>query len=422
MALGKRTRWYFVTLLLTPGAIPNLPANIPTPYSVHAPGLSRTWARVQDDMGFAPGAVMRFDINNTQPAEHTYLVIFSSSQMPIGFQQIIPNLDDVGPYEPCFWRMPFYDRLDVTMFINASGDDQYDIFIQNMDGHEMDIYLSFGFENPGGRHLLVQNYSVANVFQWFGPIFMISGVAYAILLVTVWRRKTTKIHTLMASVFFLEAFYLFAQASFLSALDAGRNDWWRSWAAQLLDIIQRIAELMMFLMLSLGWKISRNNLNTCEMRFASVVSGTMFCLGLLHELWPYSGYLLCRDILKAFCDLVVIVAMNFNLQLLSAQIMNAPASLDAGKHYRKQKAYRDLRWIFFALIGAPTVEAFIEEKVAPWDAWWVSRALKLLIKWAIYVSLVVVFSPAMEPLRVFELTVQRDEEEVDAREMVLVVE
>merc|ERR1712083_1047638 len=99
-------------------------------------------------------------------------------------------------------------------------------------------------------------------------------------------------------------------------------------------------------------------------RFAVGISLISFYLGIFEVACTTqstcSGYQLSRYILHSLCYLVVIVAMNFNLQLVYAQIADAPASVEAGKQYRKHHAYKAFRWTFLAFIVAPTVELFLK--------------------------------------------------------------
>merc|ERR1712039_933009 len=179
---------------------------------------------------------------------------------------------------------------------------------------------------------------------------------------------------------------------------------------QLLDKVQTILELMMFLLIALGWKFLRPSLNLTEVRFALGISVISFYLGVFEVACTTqstcSGYQLSRYILHSLCYLVVIVAMNFNLQMVYAQIAEAPASLDSGKLYRKHQAYKVFRWIFLAFIIAPTVELFLKVTVMPWDALWLFVLVQQLRTWAIYMSIILAFAslPHPSPLRVFELT------------------
>ncbi|CAE7492020.1 Gpr107, partial [Symbiodinium pilosum] len=171
--------------------------------------------------------------------------------------------------------------------------------------------------------------------------------------------------------------------------------------------VQNILELMTFLLLSLGWKVLRSSLDVSEIRFAVAVSIISFYLGVFQVACTTtatcSGYQLSRYILHSLCFLVVIVAMNFNLQKLVSAIAEAPASLESGKLYRKLSAYYIFRWVFLAFIIAPTVELFLKVTVVPWDALWLYIAIQELRTWGIYALLVHAFR--MEPAspRVFEL-------------------
>merc|ERR1712100_805779 len=120
----------------------------------------------------------------------------------------------------------------------------------------------------------------------------------------------------------------------------------------------------MFLLISLGWKFLRSSLNVTEVRFAVGISVISFYLGVFEVTCTTSsawrGYHLSRYILHSLCCLVVIVAMNFNLQMIHSQLLDAPASMDAGKTYTKLRAYRAFRWVFLAFIVAPTIELFLK--------------------------------------------------------------
>merc|ERR1711920_175528 len=177
---------------------------------------------------------------------------------------------------------------------------------------------------------------------------------------------------------------------------------------QLVDKVQTILELMMFLLIALGWKFLRGTLNVTEVRFAVGISLISFYLGIFEVACTTqstcSGYQLSRYILHSLCYLVVIVAMNFNLQMIYAQIADAPASVESGKLYRKHSAYKVFRWIFLAFIIAPTVELFLKVTVLPWDAVWLYVLVQQLRSWAIYACVMFAFRPDPPPMRVFELT------------------
>merc|ERR1719387_2473037 len=152
-------------------------------------------------------------------------------------------------------------------------------------------------------------------------------------------------HLLMALVLFFKSAVLFFQwCDRMIVVHSGKETMVSSIGYQLLDKVQTILELMMFLLISLGWKFLRNSLNITEVRFALGISVISFYLGVFEvactTLSTCSGYKLSRYILHSLCYLVVIVAMNYNLQMVQAQIADAPVSMEAGKLYWKHRAYR----------------------------------------------------------------------------------
>merc|ERR1719359_2319861 len=124
----------------------------------------------------------------------------------------------------------------------------------------------------------------------------------------------------------------------------GKHTLLSSYCWQLLDKVQTILELMMFLLISLGWKFLRSTLNVTEVRFAVGICVISFYLGVFEVACKTnstcSGYQLSRYILHSLCYLVVIVAMNFNLNMISTQLSESPASPESGKLYRKHHAYK----------------------------------------------------------------------------------
>merc|ERR1719359_2575246 len=159
----------------------------------------------------------------------------------------------------------------------------------------------------------------------------------------------------------------------------GKHTLLSSYCWQLLDKVQTILELMMFLLISLGWKFLRNTLNLTEVRFAVGISVISFYLGVFEIICKTpstcSGYKLSRYILHSLCYLVIIVAMNFNLQVIYSQI----ADFD-------------------------------------WDSVWAYKLLLEMVCWVIYASVMYAFRPSLDSIRVFELTIREaiaDDEDDD---------
>jgi len=379
------------------------------------------WTFLADayDIGLDPGATVTIDLYNDHPANNTYVMVLTHSQW-VAWRRVEPttlpgtNGDRAGglnSYLVSYWRGDIYDHLNVTFQIDAPTKDRYHIGILNARQQVMKLHGKLSWVNPGGEQLSLQEQKVPGVLLWTSALFLASCAVFALMLAASSRRGRTAMHFMMASVLLLKGIVLLLwwvvcmQVSRTGADSVLGNVSW-----QLLDKIQTIMELMMFLLVALGWKFLRPNLNLTEIRFAVGISVISFYLGVFEVACTTqstcSGYQLSRYILHSLCYLVVIVAMNFNLQLIYAQISEAPASHESGRLYRKHHAYKIFRWIFLAFIIAPTVELFLKVTVMPWDAVWLYVLIQQLRTWAIYMCVVVAFAflPQPPPLRVFELT------------------
>merc|ERR1712224_1016183 len=140
---------------------------------------------------------------------------------------------------------------------------------------------------------------------------------------------------------------------------------------KLVNTFQEVGELMMFLLIALGWKIERDDIGANERRMALGLSMISLHLGFLelscNSTAACSGYKLSRYILHSLGNLVIIVTMNFNLQVLYSQIAEAQATIDIRRKYEHYRAYRIFRWIFLLFILAPTVLGWLKVNFFNWD-------------------------------------------------------
>jgi len=396
---------------------------------ISQPPRDRLWTFLAFDIGLDPQATLTIDLQNEQPANNTYLMVLTHAQWAAWRRvqpQTLPKAgsshnDGLNSYLISYWRTGINDRVRASFRINAPEKNRYHIGVLNAQQMMLKLKGELSLVNPGGEQLSLQEQGVPGVLLWASALFFASCGLFSVLLLAASRRGRTAMHLVMSAVLLLKGIVLLLwwcdcmQVSRTGSSTVIGNIGW-----QLLDKVQTILELMMFLLIALGWKFLRGTLNITEVRFAVGISVISFYLGVFEVACKTastcSGYQLSRYILHSLCYLVVIVAMNFNLQMIYAQITDAPASLESGKLYRKHQAYKLFRWIFLMFIIAPTVELFLKVTVMPWDAVWLYILIQQLRTWAIYVCVAIAFRPDPSPLRVFELTRDGgsdDEAEVD---------
>jgi len=397
---------------------------------VALPTLDNVWIILAYDIGLAPTANVSVVLDNWLPANNTYLMMLTHAQWS-EWHHVDPTtlpgsagsaMGGLNSYLASFWRKDIFDHAQANFQINAPQNDRYHLGVLNVQQQPLKLNGRIGLVNPGGQQLSLQEEHVPIALIWMAGLFAFTCLALALLLATSWFNGCTAMHLLMFSVILFKSVVLLLQwIDRMEVSRTGKSSVIGDVGWQLLDKVQTILELMMFLLVALGWKFLRNALNVTEIRFAVGISVISFYLGVFEVACTTastcSGYRLSRYILHSLCYLVVIVAMNFNLQTVHAQMIDAPATVETGKLYQKHNAYRIFRWIFLVFIIAPTVEMFLKVSMMPWDAEWVYVVLQQVRTWAIYMCVVAAFRPEPAPLRVFELTARdagsSDDEAID---------
>lgn len=400
--------------------------------TIHHATTEHLWSFLEYDIGLEPGATIEIDLVNDRPSPNVYVMVLTHEQWrawqreePLSLPGEEGNDNSPGGLNShlvSHWRGALQEHLQTKFNASTPTKDRFYIGVLNVQEHTMQLHGNISMTNPGGQQLPLQEQQVPPVLLATSGLFFASCALYTVLVLLGPRRSRTEMHGLMGAALLLKGCVLLLWwVDYRQVAATGFNNTLGQIGWQLLDKIQTILELMLFLLTALGWKFLRPTLNIHEKRFAYGISVISMYLGVFEVACTSqatcSGYQLSRYILHSLCYLVVIVAMNFNLQMVGAQIQEGPANLESGKLYRKHNAYQVFRWIFLAFIIAPTVELFLKVTVMPWDAVWLYVLLQQLRTWGIYVSIIVAFAllPHPPPLRVFELTREsaNSDEEID---------
>jgi len=391
------------------------------------------WTFLEYDVGLDPGAVVDIDLHSNELAPNVFVMILTHQQW-VDWRRIEPTtLPKSGPdsigglnsYLVSYWRAPLFSDLKVHLTISAPGKDRYHVGILNSQERPLELSGHVQMVNPGGREMPLQEEFIPRVLTGTSLLFCGTCACYlGYMMVCMRKRDRTTMHYVMASAVCLKGIVLLSWlGDCLVVAKYGASSPWLQVGWQLLEKVQTILELMMFLLTALGWKFLRAELNRTEVKFACGISLISLYLGVFEVACTTQStcgsYQLSRYILHSLCYLVVIVAMNFNMQVVYQQIADAPASMESGKLYQKYFAYKGFGYIFLAFIIAPTVELFLKVTAMPWDAHWLYVLIQQLRTWAIYMAIILRFTPLPHPqsLRVFELTqnVSNSDDDEDAQ-------
>ncbi|OII77183.1 hypothetical protein cand_021650 [Cryptosporidium andersoni] len=114
--------------------------------------------------------------------------------------------------------------------------------------------------------------------------------------------------------------------------------------------------LLYLLLISLGWKVLRDNLLTLETRFVTAICIISLYLGIFEI--TISAFQIARYILHALSYLCIIIATNINTSLLNHTISDQNISPRLGVLYKKWQSYIYFRWIFICSIIKPSILLF----------------------------------------------------------------
>lgn len=373
----------------------------------HLSDRSAPWTFLATGIGLEPGATIGMNFYGEEHANSTYIMVLTHAQL-VAWRSMEGGAHGLNSYVVCFWREPLRGHVHTSFQVRAPEKDRYYVGVFNALQSPLYAHGTLSFVNPGGQELMLQERHVPSVLLWMSLLFLMGGSIFAGV-VAFSRRGRHAAHVLIVTVLVTKSAVLLARSfHYVRISRNGSDSTFGNVVWQLLDKAQTIAELMMLFLIALGWKFLRNTLSVAEKRFALGLSVLSFYLGFFEVVCSSaascSGYQLSRYILHSLCYLVVIVAMNFNLQMISLQITESPASPDAGKLYSKRYSYTFFRWIILAFIIAPTIELFFEVAVVPWDAAWVCILLKQLRCLAIYGCICAAFRPDPPSPRLFDLT------------------
>lgn len=394
------------------------------------------WTSIVYDFGLEPRAHISVDLVNRYPANNTYLMLLNFEQWEFwtrfGLQPLSPNgIGDAkgaaSSYMLSHWRKEFQGRVFANFYVDAPRSDRYYLGVFNARHERVVLDGVVSMLNPGPEHHLpVQQRHLPHVLFLLSMLFLATCGVFLVMFLLAPRRTRSQVHLLMATVVLLKGAVLLLRghdrrcACAWGASTVISNFTWR-----FLDVLQTIAELLMFLFLALGWRILRRRLSPLEKKFVRVLCTVSFTLGFL-ELLSGEGSSrtaslnLTRYILHSMCYLVI-VASNCNVQLIHAQLQESTVGEEAGKLYWKLQCYVAFRWIVHVWIAAPTLELLAGASLLPWDGESAFVLLTSLRTWVIYVCMLGFFRPGASPPKVLQVAIASADTVVQPAEAELAV-
>lgn len=372
--------------------------------------------------GLDPGATIGVDLNVSDPSPNVHFVVITWNQWKLwqaDYQRMeslvrrshLPNLETQSAYKVVHWRAPLAEHFKAKFTVVARQRDRYMIGILNPNVEAVRVVGNLSVLNPNGEQLQVQDGCMPLVLDTMTVFFGTLLFGYTAHLLFIARKPNkTKMHALLFFVLLLTVTAIICyRVHFYQVKKFGREGRRMAIFREVIHKAHQTAECILFLLIALGYKFLRPTLNRSEIRVTAIMSTLSLWLGVAQmvrlDAISQQGYILSRHVLHCLIFLIVIVATNFNLSVVQANLLEAPASPESGQLYRRWIAYKNFRWIFLAFILAPNFEAALQALIIPWDAAWFLHVVVYTRTGLIYSAIIFNFSdlPFPSSLKVFEI-------------------
>eukprot|EP01054_Gregarina_sp_Poly1_P007631 Gregarina_sp_Poly_1__7630@NODE_428_length_8567_cov_88_085529_g349_i0_p3_GENE_NODE_428_length_8567_cov_88_085529_g349_i0NODE_428_length_8567_cov_88_085529_g349_i0_p3_ORF_typecomplete_len444_score20_89Lung_7TM_R/PF06814_13/6_2e03Lung_7TM_R/PF06814_13/4e17GpcrRhopsn4/PF10192_9/5_7e03GpcrRhopsn4/PF10192_9/2_2e12_NODE_428_length_8567_cov_88_085529_g349_i013772708 len=267
------------------------------------------------------------------------------------------------PNLPSIFRLELKERvnhcLNSTSLFKGAKYQRFYLLVINPEKQKVRLHGNIILQNNGLRRnihsslTLVTEEKVSLIGFLAFTVLSVTYLPLAYLLDSNSAESITAIHYLLTILTSLKAIYLGINfIGYRMYALTGELEYILRIIPMFLSRMEDVGMLLILLLLSLGWNVYRNSLSLVEWRFYTGVSLLSAYLALFEI--SIGGFQVSRYILAAVVYLCIMVAINFNITLLTNSLMELPISLRAGKTYRRRTAYIQFREIFVVYIIKPS--------------------------------------------------------------------
>eukprot|EP01069_Polyplicarium_translucidae_P003568 Polyplicarium_translucidae@DN2351_c0_g1_i4.p1 len=255
-----------------------------------------------------------------------FLFLMNERQWALAHRALLSRLR-VDPLHRFAWntflpsavRVPLDSNVTFSYRVLEAG--RYLLFVMAPDGEPYWLQGEINLTNPHGGHLSTTQYHEGEVVAVMAVAYGAVAMILFVLRFSTWKSGWNARHSLIGTVFALKSTYLVLDACNCRVYqERGTLPTMRIVVPKLVAKLEDIAALMMFFLLSLGWRVFRRRLTRLESRLAAALAVLSFYLAVFEIVM--GGFQLSRYILHAFAFLCIIVAVNFNVALLSCVLLS----------------------------------------------------------------------------------------------------
>eukprot|EP00400_MALV-I_sp_L67-5_P000380 gene380-491_t len=314
------------------------------------------------------------------------------------------------PYVVSSFRKPFPKGRALNITIPIEKEDLYSALLMQVGKRELRLKGRWSFTNPTTELSAQIEWKpiILSAFWWF---ISASCVIITMIFASInGRFRVHAGHRLILLSLLLRGFSFWFQGQYLAWVgDNGTASWPIAQLIDILDHVQGILQLVVMMIISLGLYTMRGSLNFVEIRFILCIATLSFYLSLF-EVFAQSdtrdGYLLCRMILHSLAYLCILVAINFNIQVLKSKIAESPISRTVGSLYQVMRSFTTFRGLFILFLISPTLNVMFVDGMMTWQDQWLMDFIHFSFDTGLYFALLYIFRPKRR-FRLFEIILQQ---------------
>ncbi|KAK6590677.1 hypothetical protein RS030_142212 [Cryptosporidium xiaoi] len=307
---------------------------------------------------------------------------------------------NVNSYIRSMVRIPIQDKK-LNFEYKVPYLDRYSLLVVNGDRVPLTIKGKITINNPEPlNHLSFERRMDKYIIKFMFTLYIITIIGYIFIIINDQdgNLKITSLQLMTLVLLILKPICLYLDNNNLELfIQYGQIKFSNWFIPRAISRIHETIFIIYLLLISLGWKVLRDNLLSVETRLIFGLFVILFYIGLFEVL--FGIFQIARYIFNAVVSLCIVVATNINATLIQNTISDNSISPRLGILYKKWQSYSMFKWIFAFFIVKPTFLFFWRVFTLQPNGYddWVYNFIDQIIDFSIIVSVAVIFRPFKIP-------------------------
>lgn len=366
-------------------------------------------------VSLAQGATISVNISVVKVTGDPSFVILTGSQLMDWLYMPPRPLPQGGwsNYLICSWRMPLKSTIDIVYNVSGRKPEEYWIGVLTEPMMPIEVEGTVSFENPGGQHLSLEMVGYPETVRCACMAFLLLAVGVAIGFFFKLPRGMNALHSLFFFCITAKVSELFYKWRYFKKME--EYGIWSRESEQFWKITKHAHEscqLMMWLLLALGWRVRPSGLHPQETRVVATFLLQGFLSTSVQAMAIADGFtfqqlmtLKLGLFMSRFVQiLLVYFLMDVHLRMLADHIKDSPLSLVLAKDYQQYEIMKNCKSYFLLSFAAPSAMLGVQVAIFGRDSGrWILEILQQTSFWVLYFFMFLTLLPSGPPARITRL-------------------